>query len=235
VNGEEVLYDGSCDIIVEIGNTEKNNKIVNRLMDMPSITTSSYSRAYGLYSVFTPSTNPRVPFNRDVIGQSLVFMIGSNYNNTISYKAPLSITLLIDPFQLLEFEDRNILKMEDETLLVGYYNTEDHSYLIKNVGTYSDELTLRSNGYILYDPTLTFFVENQTTHNVYSAYCYPSYGFYINKQFYSTQEEYEAAGYTKKYAVSIDKSGTKIELVQVMTDNDGKAYDDRFYATKQEK
>ena len=49
------------------------------------------------------------------------------------------------------------------------------------------------------------------------------------------KKENEAAGFTKKYAVSIDKSGTKIELVQVMTDNDGKAYDDRFYATKQEK
>lgn len=49
------------------------------------------------------------------------------------------------------------------------------------------------------------------------------------------KKENEAAGFTKKYAVSIDKSGTKIELVQVMTDNDGKAYDDKFYATKQEK
>ena len=49
------------------------------------------------------------------------------------------------------------------------------------------------------------------------------------------KKDNERAGFTKKYAVSIDKSGTKIELVQVMTDNDGKAYDDKFYATKQEK
>lgn len=47
------------------------------------------------------------------------------------------------------------------------------------------------------------------------------------------KKENARSGYTKKYAVSIDKSGTKIEMVQVKTDNEGKVYNEKFYMTKE--
>ena len=49
------------------------------------------------------------------------------------------------------------------------------------------------------------------------------------------KKDKEECGLPRKYAISIDKSGTKIELVQTKTDNDGKANEAKFYLTKKEK
>lgn len=50
------------------------------------------------------------------------------------------------------------------------------------------------------------------------------------------EKEYnKLSGSIEKYAISIEKSGTKIEMVQVTVDNDGKVNENKFYMTKEEK
>ena len=210
VNNSPLLYDGSCDIIVE----ENSNNIVTRLQYMPSSTTTIYSNTIELYSVLTSQTNPRNPFNNDVIGHPLVFVLCSNYNTTCTYKAPIPLKLLIDPYKLPTFELKNTLNMSNNLEMVCYYNVQNGKYLVKEIGTYNNETTLRNAGYILYDSV--FMVQQTSTHTLYNAYQRSTYGYYINNAFYATREDFEAAGYKEvvlEYTIDLNNQWVEADPI----------------------
>jgi hypothetical protein len=49
------------------------------------------------------------------------------------------------------------------------------------------------------------------------------------------ERKFNESEFVKKYAISIDKSGTKIEMVPTKMGNDGKVNKENFYMTKEDK